>query len=479
MPNWVSNVLVLRPEDSKKIEAFMTESEVNGQIHSNFDFGKVIPIPDTVYQGDITYRGADWCAKDMSLEEYRKKYPDGNWYDWNCSNWGCKWNASSTDFHPPEEGDDFGTLWFNTPWGTPTPVMVALHGEKKVDFIHYYTEEADFFRGVVAYTNDKSYPHYLHDPFGEDYGYEIYEFVHGFGEYDWMFDDEFERIEYWTDVLVSFLHGIQRKWNRYDRSCYINASEYADLTFALEVAVGFEWLAKYPEDQKARALSSYVANHPVYNIQAKIEDRLTSDAPRITNGTEGWHPLPGILEKVKGTIAELRKKALNERIGLTRERAKEIINRIYLNSQVNEPRYMEYKNEGVDNLMGRRILYDYLIRRWNSVSITNTLEYLAEIRRKTKGREDATPRVSLDYQDSDALDVIDISEAMVQLYNELPEMSGEEFLRLMENYARSNLFLIDISGIENLSEKMDREIQDQLRKFRVIQFKNAIRIGRM
>lgn len=481
MPNWVSNVLVLRPEDAKKVEEFIDVVEENGMSYPRFDFNKIIPMPDTVYNGNVGF-GDDWHPKDMSLEDYRAKFPDGNWYDWSCNNWGCKWNASSVDYHPPEEGDEYGTLWFNTPWGTPTPVMVEMHFGKGVDFIHYYTEEADFFRGAVAYTKDTNYPEYLHDPEGKAFGYEIYEFVHGQGEYDWMFDDEFQRIEYWVDTLITFIRDIQRKWNSYDRSCYISASEYTDLTFALEVAKGFEWLDKYPEEQKARTLSNYMADYPVHSIQSKIEDRLTSDVPRLAENTEGWHPLMKLMSMVRETVAELRKRALNERIGLTRERAKEIIDRAYLTFQVNEPRYKEYKNEGIDNLLGRRILYDHLIHKWSGLSIASSLSFLAEIRRETITREqlnNGKEKGELRYQDDQVFDALDISEAMVQLYNELPDMTGEEFLRLMENYSRSNLFMIDLTGITNLSAKIDFEIQDQLRKFRVIQFKNAFRLGRL
>jgi len=41
-----------------------------------------------------------------------------DWYDWNCSNWGVKWDASNVKL---KELSDFHTLIysFDSPWGTP------------------------------------------------------------------------------------------------------------------------------------------------------------------------------------------------------------------------------------------------------------------------------------------------------------------------------------------------------------------------
>ena len=41
MPNWVSNVIIVRPDDAKKLEAFFTVSKEDDQEILSFDFNKI------------------------------------------------------------------------------------------------------------------------------------------------------------------------------------------------------------------------------------------------------------------------------------------------------------------------------------------------------------------------------------------------------------------------------------------------------
>lgn len=50
-----------------------------------------------------------------------KHYGSPNWYDWCCSHWGTKWNASNTNYDEENE-----CLHFNTAWSAPEPIFVAL-----------------------------------------------------------------------------------------------------------------------------------------------------------------------------------------------------------------------------------------------------------------------------------------------------------------------------------------------------------------
>lgn len=72
------------------------------------DFNKVIPMPDTVYRGDL------------SSKEEEEHPGDQNWYGWGIANWGTKWNAYQTEVHLPEE------VQFDTAWAHPFPVIEAL-----------------------------------------------------------------------------------------------------------------------------------------------------------------------------------------------------------------------------------------------------------------------------------------------------------------------------------------------------------------
>ncbi len=71
-------------------------------------FDKIIPMPDNIYRGDLGKR-------EMEL------YGSANWYDWSISHWKTKWDAYNSSFN---ESDN--TLWFDTAWSCPIPVLEKL-----------------------------------------------------------------------------------------------------------------------------------------------------------------------------------------------------------------------------------------------------------------------------------------------------------------------------------------------------------------
>lgn len=103
MPNWVRNVVKITSlynfEDIKKFVA--------GDAGA-FDFNCIIPMPDTIYRGDLG-------------EEEKKKYGEDNWYNWSIKNWGTKWNAS--DACVDEENK---TFVFDTAWSAPEKIIEAF-----------------------------------------------------------------------------------------------------------------------------------------------------------------------------------------------------------------------------------------------------------------------------------------------------------------------------------------------------------------
>jgi hypothetical protein len=54
-------------------------------------------------------------------EELRRKYGHSNWYDWNCNNWGTKWDCS--DSHYTEEDK---ILQFQTAWACPDKIIAEM-----------------------------------------------------------------------------------------------------------------------------------------------------------------------------------------------------------------------------------------------------------------------------------------------------------------------------------------------------------------
>ena len=60
-----------------------------------------------------------------NLEEY---FTDDNWYDWNCANWGTKWDLAPSDFddddgYYEEESNGRLQLHFSTAWSPPSPIL--------------------------------------------------------------------------------------------------------------------------------------------------------------------------------------------------------------------------------------------------------------------------------------------------------------------------------------------------------------------
>jgi hypothetical protein len=103
MPNWVTTKITLTGAD-KDIEDVL--AMVNGGENQEFDFEKLIPMPDNIYQGNL------------GMEE-REKYGINNWYDWSIYNWGTKWNACHCDVGGNE-------IFFDTAWSVCEPVLAKF-----------------------------------------------------------------------------------------------------------------------------------------------------------------------------------------------------------------------------------------------------------------------------------------------------------------------------------------------------------------
>lgn len=84
-------------------------------------------------------------TKEMS-EKFREEFGADNWYDWQISNWGTKWNAYD-QIH--SEGDN--VITFDTAWSTPYNAMAHLSAKyPELTFKVKYADE-DFGFNVGEY----------------------------------------------------------------------------------------------------------------------------------------------------------------------------------------------------------------------------------------------------------------------------------------------------------------------------------------
>lgn len=67
----------------------------------------------------------------MEAEEKRTGIKKGGWFDWNCENFGTKWDLDGNDADPEEldkaiEEDDEFSFYFETAWSPPMPALEAM-----------------------------------------------------------------------------------------------------------------------------------------------------------------------------------------------------------------------------------------------------------------------------------------------------------------------------------------------------------------
>ena len=149
MPNYCDNYLRIDgPADAVKTVIDFVKSSEN-----KFDFNKIVPMPDDIYQGSVG-----------SAE--RAIYGENNWYDWSCKNWGTKWNSVDAEIYDEE-------IQFLTAWSPCDPVIDALAMLfPSIRFTYTFYECGMCFCGKRIYENGElifSFDgDYADNPFCED-----------------------------------------------------------------------------------------------------------------------------------------------------------------------------------------------------------------------------------------------------------------------------------------------------------------------
>jgi hypothetical protein len=148
MPNHCFNSLSFSKKDKTKV--LKTLKGKNGLV----DFNSLIPIPRPFIGSEKDWNLhpnpkneiTDSCGVPKSKGLYLSKvFGAGNWYDWACKNWGTKWNAYSIS---KEETKTGVTLFFNTAWSAPEPILWALASVlPEVGFTYSYEIEGGMGAG--------------------------------------------------------------------------------------------------------------------------------------------------------------------------------------------------------------------------------------------------------------------------------------------------------------------------------------------
>lgn len=159
MPNRVNNIIkVENIDDFNKIREFMKSKT------SEFDFNNLIPMPENLWRGSVTYRKegspppSKWhipSEKEVDELDLDKLFPEGTCYvediemkgesperrlfgentasDWCPENWGTKWNAYNIHFK--EESLE---IFFHTAWDGVPKLMALLSQNLNVPIEYRY-----------------------------------------------------------------------------------------------------------------------------------------------------------------------------------------------------------------------------------------------------------------------------------------------------------------------------------------------------
>ena len=129
MPNWCWNHLEVHG-DEKQLQEFV-EKSMNARKETEFSFNGTHPMPkefNNIKTGSCTIDGVrceKWIEIDgksipvtkETLKELKQKYGADNWYDWNCKNWGTKWDACEPNIC--HNDIDYFAVSFETAWNPP------------------------------------------------------------------------------------------------------------------------------------------------------------------------------------------------------------------------------------------------------------------------------------------------------------------------------------------------------------------------
>lgn len=144
MPNWCSNSFEVRgtKEQIDAFEKFLDDN--SGKDWFNF----FLPTPQELL--DTTSPNNDEEQADLLLQ----KYGATDWYSWNVTNWGCKWNCDAQDW--TRNDDNTISFWYDSPWGPPTALYEFIQNEG-YEVVASYHESGMCFVGRFVDGEDEYY----------------------------------------------------------------------------------------------------------------------------------------------------------------------------------------------------------------------------------------------------------------------------------------------------------------------------------
>lgn len=109
MPNWCNNTITIRG-DANKVKAIWDEAQKQQGL-----LAAMVPQPEDMFHGNLGEAERAECVE--------KGIP--NWYDWNVSNWGTKWDVGleGLEYTVLEDGSAEISGWFDSAWSPPIEAL--------------------------------------------------------------------------------------------------------------------------------------------------------------------------------------------------------------------------------------------------------------------------------------------------------------------------------------------------------------------
>lgn len=156
MANWVYNTLTVMADDEKDIQEFLKiVSRPIPRMES-----LTTEIPTELEEVDFSF----WNIISPPIEIWEEYFSpssggdkDNGWYEWNCRNWGSKWDACEVCI---DDNGTEATISFQTAWSPVENVIDKMSLQFRHLSFHYSYEEENGWGGEVTYeageTRDKS-----------------------------------------------------------------------------------------------------------------------------------------------------------------------------------------------------------------------------------------------------------------------------------------------------------------------------------
>jgi hypothetical protein len=152
MPNWVYNQVHVHAKTKAQLDKFIAKTTAEIPYVKQDE-----NLPPSVRKENLIhvleYTKTDFSfwnilsPKKSLWKEYwsvaDSEKPDNNWYNWNNTNWGCKWDANNAEIE--RDDDTYAVVRFETPWGVPIGIMEALPTKfPSLSFTWAWEEEQGF-----------------------------------------------------------------------------------------------------------------------------------------------------------------------------------------------------------------------------------------------------------------------------------------------------------------------------------------------